>query len=168
METKAIKQQVYANFQSGFHCAEALSKAILETFSDKPHPDVVKASSSFGGGIAGTTEELCGAFTGGVLALGTLLGREKGGDDLRDCGTLTKEFKKRFQQEFGSLNCGTLLEGFGDTQKPLECSKLTANAAAILASLLEEQGLGQQQALNPCCRPREKVALGTCPFTAGC
>ena len=72
-------------------------KTVLEMFSGKPHPEATKAASVFGGGIGGSTEELCGAFTGGVIALGYLLGREAPGDNMRDAGALVKEFKSRFQ-----------------------------------------------------------------------
>jgi SAM-dependent methyltransferase len=64
LEPKAIKKQVYKNLESGLHCAEALSKSILDAVSGESHPDVVKASSGFGGGIAGTTEDLCGVPVG--------------------------------------------------------------------------------------------------------
>ena len=90
---------------------------------------MVKASSGFGGGIAGTTEDLCGGFTGGVLALGALLGRDKGLDDLKDCGLLVKELRKRFLKEFGSVNCGAILKGFNGAQKPFMCAKVTAKGA---------------------------------------
>ncbi|HMK66600.1 MAG TPA: arsenite methyltransferase, partial [Thermodesulfobacteriota bacterium] len=102
-ESKAIKKKVYGHFQSGFHCAEAISSAILDTFFEKDRPDAIRAASVFGGGIAGSTEELCGAFTGGVLALGYLLGRNHPGDDLHDCAKVTREFKSRFGGQFGSL-----------------------------------------------------------------
>jgi C_GCAxxG_C_C family probable redox protein len=166
MESREIRKKAYGNFESGLHCAEVISKTILEIFSEEPHPEVIRTASGFGGGIAGSTEELCGAFTGGIIALGALLGREKGGDDLRDCGSLTREFKKKFVDEFGSLNCQTLLDGFSEQGNPLGCVKLTANAAVILAELLNELGLKAGIDLNSfSVQPREKVALGHCPFS---
>ena len=83
-KAREIKRQAYQNFKSGLHCAEVVSKTILNNFCKEPHPEAVKASSYFGGGIAGTMEELCGAFTGGVIALGILLGRENPGDAMRE------------------------------------------------------------------------------------
>jgi hypothetical protein len=75
MENKEIKKTVYGHYESGFHCAEVITKTVLEMFSGKPRPEATKAASVFGGGIGGSTEELCGAFTGGVIALGYLMGR---------------------------------------------------------------------------------------------
>lgn len=169
LEPKAIKKQVYKNLESGLHCAEALSKSILDAVSGESHPDVVKASSGFGGGIAGTTEDLCGGFTGGVLVLGALLGRDKGLEDLKDCGHLIKELRKRFMKEFGSVNCGTILKGFNEAQKPFMCAKITAQGAEMVADLLNEYEKDRAQDLSTlCCRSRDKVALGTCPFGATC
>ncbi len=164
MESKDIKISAYGYFESGLHCAEVISKTVLELFSHEPHLEAIKSASGFGGGIGGSTEELCGAFTGGVIALGCLLGREKPGDDLMDCGVLIKEFKKRFLDEFGSLNCQTLLEGF---KEQAECAKLTANAAVILADLLNGFGLESEVNLNTISvQPRGEVQLGSCPFSA--
>ena len=169
MDSKAIKKQVYKNLESGLHCAEALSKTVLEAIAGGPHPEVVKASSGFGGGIAGTTTELCGAFTGGVLVLGALLGRDKGLEDLKDCGLLIKELKKRFLEKFGNLNCEAIIKGFDEAQKPFMCAKITAKSAEMVVDLLREYEKQRGQDLATlCCRARDKVALGACPFGATC
>ncbi len=169
LDTRAIKKQVYKNLESGLHCAEALSKTVLEAVSPESHPDVVKASSGFGGGIAGTTEDLCGGFTGGVLTLGALLGRDSGLEELKDCGRLIKELRKRFLKEFGSVQCGAILKGFNEAQKPFMCAKVTAKGAEIVADLLNEYQKESTKDLSTlCCGPKEKVALGTCPFGATC
>ncbi|MBI5969140.1 MAG: C_GCAxxG_C_C family protein [Deltaproteobacteria bacterium] len=168
MESKQIKKKVYSLYQSGFHCSEVISRTIMESFSEKVRPEAVRAASAFGGGIAGSTEELCGAFTGGVIALGYLLGRDKPGENLMDCGAVTKEFKGRFLNQFGSLNCRVILEGFNHQDNPLGCVKLTAEASVILADLLrdfeQQKGMGFD---SYCCQPRNKKELGACPFSAG-
>ncbi|PKN67306.1 MAG: hypothetical protein CVU57_02890 [Deltaproteobacteria bacterium HGW-Deltaproteobacteria-15] len=166
---KQIKKKVYGHYQSGLHCAEVISKALLETFSGKAHPDVIKAASGFGGGIAGSTQELCGAFTGGVMALGVLAGRENPGDDLRECGALVNQFKSRFLSQFGSLKCMDILDSFGG-ENPMGCVKLTAEASVVLNDLLRElehtKGV-KIDGQSPL--PREKVELGRCPFSPkGC
>jgi C_GCAxxG_C_C family probable redox protein len=167
MESKEIRKKAYGHFESGLHCAEVISKTILEMFSEEPHPAVIRSASGFGGGIGGSNEELCGAFTGGVVALGYLLGRENGGDSLKSCGSLIKEFKRKFLNEFGSLDCQTLLNGFKEQQNPLRCAKLTAETTVILADLLNEFSLKAE--VDPKIfsgQPRAKVELGQCPFSA--
>jgi len=168
MESKQIRKKVYGHFESGLHCAEAISKTLLEIFSHEPHPDAIKAASGFGGGIAGSTDELCGAFTGGVIASSCLMGREYPGDNLKDCGSVIKEFKMKFLNEFGSLNCSSILEGFSENGNPLGCVKLTANAAVLLAELINErQETNQKDLPTLYSKPRGRVELGQCPFGAG-
>jgi arsenite methyltransferase len=168
MGDKEIKKTVYSHYGSGFHCAEVITKTMLEIFSGKPHPEATKAASIFGGGIGGSTEELCGAFTGGVIALGYLLGRDAPGDNMRDAAALVKEFKSRFQNQFGTLRCRDLLFSFDDTENPLGCVKLTAETSVILANLLNEFGFEKGIDLDQySTQAREKVQLGQCPFKAG-
>ena len=102
------------------------------------------------------------------MALGYLLGRENPGDDLRDCGALVNDFKKKFNHRFGSLNCGTILDALSEQENPLGCVKLTAEASEILADLLndfqEKRGL---ECWTYRIQPRNKVDLGRCPFQEG-
>jgi C_GCAxxG_C_C family probable redox protein len=167
-ENKEIKKTVYSHYGSGFHCAEVIAKTVLEMFSGKPHPEATKAASIFGGGIGGSTEELCGAFTGGVIALGYLLGRDAPGDNMRDAAALVKEFKSRFQTQFGNLRCRDLLFSFDEQENHLGCVKLTAETTVLLANLLNEFGSKKGIDLDQYgAQPREKVQLGQCPFKAG-
>jgi C_GCAxxG_C_C family probable redox protein len=167
MESKEIRKKAYGHFESGLHCAEVISKTILEMFSEEPQPAVIRSASGFGGGIGGSNEELCGAFTGGVLALGYLLGRENGGGSLKDCGEVIKAFKKQFLDAFGSLKCQILLDGFKEQQNPLGCVKLTAETTVILSDLLNELGLKDEAGASVLySQPRSKVELGQCPFSA--
>lgn len=166
MSEQEIKKTIMNHFGSGFHCSEAIAKAILESYSKFDQVDVVvRAASGFGGGIAGTQEELCGAFTGGVMALSALLGRSVGGQELRQCAKSIKAFKQEFLESFGSLNCGQILEGLGTD--PLECVRLTAKAGQMVVGILQQtekdHGLTFMSGAEI---PRDKVALGTCPFSS--
>ncbi|MCJ7773314.1 MAG: C-GCAxxG-C-C family protein [Desulfobacterales bacterium] len=168
MGNKEIKKTVYGHYESGLHCAEVVSKTILNKFSDKEHPEAVKIASGFGGGIAGSMEELCGAFTGGIIALSSLVGRENPGENMKDYAILSSEFKEKFLEKFGTLNCHSLLEGFNKQENPFGCVKLTASASIILADILTEFEKEKQIDINTLsCQPRDKVELGQCPFR-GC
>jgi C_GCAxxG_C_C family probable redox protein len=158
-------------FLSGYHCAEVILRTTMDTFGREPNPAAVRCASAFGGGVGGTTEELCGAFTGGVMALGYLLGRDNPGESLSDCGALVKEFKLQFSMELGTLNCATILGRFENHEKArMECVRLTARAAQILADLLVKAEVGRGISLSHyLSQPRSKVKLGCCPFsTSGC
>ena len=168
MENKEIKKTVYGHYENGLHCAEVISKTILDEFSDKEHPEAVKIASGFGGGIAGSMEELCGAFTGGIIALSSLVGRENPGESMKDISILVSEFKEKFLEEFGSLKCPKLLEEFNKQENPYGCVKLTASASIMLADILNEFEKEKQTDINTiCCQPKEKVEQGQCPFNGG-
>ena len=165
MENKDIKKTVYKHYESGLHCAEVISKTILEEFSNKSNSEVIKIASAFGGGIAGSMEELCGAYTGGIITLGSLIGRENPGESMKDLSILATEFKDKFLEEFGSVKCHTLLEGFNKQENPYGCVKLTATASIMLTDILKEFEKEKQSNIKSiCCQPREKVELGQCPF----
>lgn len=168
LDTHGIKKKAYSHFESGLHCAEVVSKAILEAFSEKPSAEAVRCASGFGGGIVGSMEELCGAFTGGVVTLGYLLGRDNPGESLKDCASLTRQFKSRFLEEFGSIHCPEIIKGFREQKNPLGCVKLTGKATVILADMLKDFSAEKGLDLGSyCSQPREKVELGSCPFSAG-
>jgi C_GCAxxG_C_C family probable redox protein len=168
MENKDIKKTVYKHYESGLHCAEVISKTILDEFSNKPNSEVIKIASAFGGGIAGSMEELCGAYTGGIITLGSLIGRENPGENMKDLSILATEFKDKFLEEFGSVQCRILLEGFSKQENPSGCVKLTATASIMLSNILNEFEEEKQTDMNTlCCQPKEKVEVGQCPFR-GC
>jgi C_GCAxxG_C_C family probable redox protein len=165
MENKTIRKKVYGHFESGFHCSEAVAKTVLGAFSTQPHAGVIKSASGFGGGVAGSTEELCGAFTGGVIALSFLLGRETPGEDMQRCGDVIKTFKERFLEKFGSVHCGTILEGFGE-EGAMGCVTLTAETAVIITGLLHDMEMESRMKVTELdLQPKEKVSLGVCPFS---
>ncbi len=169
MESDPLYVQTMGNLSDGLHCAEAVTLAVLRAFGRADPLPAVRVASAFGGGIAGSTQELCGAFTGGVIALGSLLGREQAGRELKDCARHVKLFKEGFLAEFGSLQCRALLDAQAEQgQAAPSCAHITARAASLLGGLLREKPL----LLNPaalsqaqCCGPQ--LAPGACPF-GGC
>ena len=162
---KAIQKAVYGHYESGYHCAEVISQTVLAHFSDLSRRTAIRISSAFGGGIAGTTEELCGAFTGGVIAISSLLGRETPSEDLKAAAALTKAFKKGFLDAFGTLNCHAIMERHKTEKRQFGCVQVTADAAVLLADLLAGYAIAHDLDLkDAACRPKEKVGPGQCPF----
>ena len=101
-------QQIY---DSGFNCAESVLKACAELYQ-LPDADVVpNVASGFGGGI-GRKGSVCGALTGGVLALGLAMGRMDPKDTAaRDqIYTHARELYQRFEREFGTVLCFNLTQ----------------------------------------------------------
>lgn len=164
MKDKEIRRKAYGHFQSGYLCAEAISRTVGELFSEELPADVLRCSSGFCGGVGGSSEELCGAFTGGVIVVSYFLGREDPGDTLRDCGVLIKEFRKRFLQKFGSLQCKTILKGFNERGKNFGCLTLTGEASVMLAGILRAFEKQRATALNDYRFQKREKSDGYCPF----
>jgi C_GCAxxG_C_C family probable redox protein len=123
---------------SGFHCAEAVSKAVVETCSQKISQEIPKVATAFGGGVGRTHLDICGALTGGVIALGYLFGRNEPGAEWTDAHELAAELRRRFVLEHGTTNCGALLEAFGPQENMNRCKRLSGEVASVLVEILEE------------------------------
>jgi C_GCAxxG_C_C family probable redox protein len=167
VENRQIRQRVYQDFEAGRHCAEAVSKTVLELFYSQPTTSAVRCAAGFGGGIAGTFEEVCGALSGGVLALGLLLGRTQPDANHLTLGNLTRQFRERFIAEFGSTHCTTLRKGFMEKNDPLGCPKLSAQSAVILAKLLYRFESEKDAAVETWAQgPEIERPKDNCPFKA--
>lgn len=100
--------------ESGFfagrdlNCAETVLYAANEKFGwNLPHEALVM-SAGFGGGVGGQ-ELLCGALTGGVMAIGRLFVRDRGHEsDLNK--TIIREYFALFEKEMDSTVCAPLKE----------------------------------------------------------
>ena len=98
-------------FESGYNCAQA----VLYACSDDVNVDkniALKISCGFGAGM-GRKQEVCGAVTGGIIAIGAKYGR---GEDDEQSATektyeKTKELLDKFQTKHGTIICLELLDG---------------------------------------------------------
>jgi len=98
-------------------CAQCTLLTIQEIFDSKSE-EALKAATGFAGGI-GRSSSVCGAFTGGVMALGLLYGRDgrtmKHPDpevrlnlfrEIEDrLDRLIKRLAERFMEKYGSTIC---------------------------------------------------------------
>ncbi len=141
METE-LGNLAFSYFYNGFCCSEAVSKTIIDRFSDNPEGFPVKVASGFCGGIGRSHEDLCGALAGGVIAAGYLFGRMEQRKDLSAACQVISEFRKAFVQEFGSTNCAAILQSLGEQENYIKCKRLTGRAAEILADILEKRKTG--------------------------
>lgn len=139
MLKEQANKRAFNYFNSGFHCAESISKAIVELHGGEPDTDVHKVAAGFRGGIGGTHEDVCGALTGGIVAIGYLYGRTEPGRDLQRATELTAAFRRRFLDAFGSTNCEKIIENLESTDA-CDCKELTGIAAGLLSELLMENG----------------------------
>jgi C_GCAxxG_C_C family probable redox protein len=127
-----------------YYCSEALLLSVAE-HAGILAPHIPRIASGFGSGFS-RTRGLCGAVTGGVLAIGLVAGRPSPGADVESCYDLVREFLAGFGQRFGSTNCPDLCgcdlgspEGkakFRAEKKFLQCRELVREAVRLLLPLL--------------------------------
>ncbi len=121
----------------GLHCSEcvmiALSPLLLPGLDER----AVKMATPFGGGIGLTHNDLCGAYTAGVMLIGGVHGRTGTAVDDALCQGLALEFRKFFMDDLGHVVCSNLREYWGKAHgRP--CAILLERASLRLLELLEE------------------------------
>jgi C_GCAxxG_C_C family probable redox protein len=97
-----------------------------------------KMASLFGGGVAGTREELCGALSAGVMVIGALYGRSSLAEDETLARQLAVEYRQRFLARFGATQCAKVREPFAAPDGSTQCAPVAEGAAEMLMELLAE------------------------------
>jgi C_GCAxxG_C_C family probable redox protein len=139
MQEDEIRQIVLKYYEQGFHCAESIAHTIHELFPEQSGP-VDKVASGFCGGIGRCHEDVCGALSGGVIALGSMYGREKGEENIDKVVALSLELRRRFVGEFGTTVCRDVIENSKKMPGMSDCKDVTSRAAWILYRLIGEIG----------------------------
>ena len=131
-------EKAFEYHKSGYHCAEAVSKAIVETYGTDCSEAIPQVATAFGGGVGRTNQEICGALTGGFIAIGYLYGRKEPGADWTMASDLAAKLKQRFEHKYATTNCGALLAKFGLQDNMMKCKRLSGEVAAMLADIIGE------------------------------
>lgn len=139
MSRDEIEKKTFEYMRSGFCCSESVLMATIESRMETVDSELPKVATGLCGGVGGSHEDICGALSGAVLAIGLLYGRNQPGVDSQFARDLATEFRRRFIDEFGTSNCGILLEHFGEQDDSDKCRKLTSTTAGMLSDLLDEQ-----------------------------
>ena len=105
-------------------------------------------ATGFCGGV-GRTCGMCGALSGGIMAIGILYGRNSPDESVNRSYQLIQKFKNRFETKFGTSNCKELTGCDLGTEEGQEhfisnnlietCQNYTREATEILMSLLEDE-----------------------------
>ncbi len=143
-KTNEAGVQAIQRFKEGLYCAES----VLVTLARRQGVDDPRLTSMATGFCSGLSQTAgpCGAVTGAVMGLGLALGRSEGGVSVDPAYDATKEFVRRFTQEFGSTGCADLLgchlgtpEGqqtFKENHLHRRCMTYTGRAAELAAELI--------------------------------
>ncbi len=109
-------------FSKGLNCTQA----VLQATTGRKDKDIMKMAKAFGGGIS-DRKCLCGAITGGLMALG-LNGKSKKSGELID----------RFRKDQGATCCIALSRGLKWKSKEHlnNCRRITEETAKTVSDLL--------------------------------
>jgi len=107
-----------------YNCCQAALLPFAEE-QGLDHEDICRLAAQFGAGMR--RGSVCGAATGGLMALGLL-----GADE-----ETAVEFQRRFRARAGAMDCRDLLEAAqkqGEEKKP-HCDRVVALAVALVDEL---------------------------------
>jgi len=148
-----IAKASFNNLRTYGNCCRSTLWA-LQTHLDLPSEDLLKASTTLAGGIAGTGET-CGAVIGALMGIGIALGSADLGDLLsrQTARTAAGLFVQRFTEMFGSTRCygvqeatvgwccddPSLTEKWHAANGPIACAAACAEAARMAANLVLDE-----------------------------
>lgn len=136
-------------FRQGYNCAQSVAAAFAPEMGLRQE-DVLKMSSSFGGGMGGL-REVCGAVSGMFLVMGAVQGYASSEDPQakKEHYARLQAMAKRFTDTFETLNCGQLLASHEvqpeavpalrteEYYKKRPCARYVEACAAILQEALQ-------------------------------
>ena len=120
----------------GYNCAESSLRGVCHAQGIELGDQCARMATPFGGGI-GRSEDVCGALTGAVLALGIVLGRAGPGEDrLRSYDAAGKLYIS-FRERFGSVDCKVLNKSdFKSPEHRPRCGRFVEEATRLAIGVL--------------------------------
>jgi C_GCAxxG_C_C family probable redox protein len=91
-------------------CSQCVVAALQDVFGIR-NDDIFKAATGLAGGGGGTLDGSCGSYTGAIMVLSSLLGRERDNfvnldqTDGFKAMELVRKFREKYIQEYGSVVC---------------------------------------------------------------
>jgi C_GCAxxG_C_C family probable redox protein len=145
MNNSAYKRAL-EEFDKGLYCAESVLKVIAEEqgISSELIPMIATGLCS---GMARTCG-MCGALSGGILALNIVYGRKSKDESVEKNYMTVQKLISDFKKEFGTANCQELIgcdigtpegqETFSSKELILHCREFTGKAAAFVSNIIKE------------------------------
>lgn len=134
-------------FSKGFCCSESVLQAVAKSYGIESEL-IPKIATGFCGGIA-RTGNVCGAVTGGVMAISLVTGRDNPSGPRELNQRLIQQLLNKFEMRFGAVVCQQLIgcrldtpEGhryFVDNNIRAKCAVFTREAARITAEALMDR-----------------------------
>jgi len=136
-----VGERAYRLMESGYHCSEAVLLAVGEYLVGEVPAPALRAANGFRGGVGSSRQELCGALSGGVMALGLAYGRESATEDDEYCAELVRRWRDAFLARFLHTRCEPIYALMRQPDAPGNCCGVAREAARSLVRLLEDERL---------------------------
>lgn len=143
---KKVKEEAEDYFRKGeFFCSESVVHTINDLLG-KPYDDnIVKMASGFPIGM-GKKGCLCGAISGGQMALGMVYGRQHGENMNEKMFPLAAELHDYIKDEYGATCCRIITkqwagDNFQSPERKQHCIKITGEVAEWVADKLVADGI---------------------------
>lgn len=141
-----IAQRSAELFNQGLCCAESVLQAVAESRGIQSEL-IPKIATGLCAGIA-RTGGICGAVSGGVLAISLVTGRSNAQEPREENNRLVRLFLAECETKFGSTNCEKLIGCRLDTPEGQQffqehnlrenCAGFTREAARLASQLIEQ------------------------------
>ena len=133
-----ILSENLALFRGGkLNCAETVLVSLSQYFGEAGD-FAPRIATAFGGGVCGR-QGICGAVTGGLMAIGLRLGRKNPGDDKAPANDAGKALIKWVEESFPSLDCLTLTGAdFSDPEQSARFRAPGGTHDTVCVRLVEE------------------------------
>lgn len=147
VNSEKVKQDAMDLFRSGqYYCSEAVMSAIKSNYDLDLPDEIISMASGFPVGI-GKSKCVCGAVSGGVMALGLFFGRTKGSNPKDPLSVKTLEVANELQAYFKAnhkvLCCSILTKGMdmASGEHKEQCIAFTGEIAGKTAELINRDWL---------------------------
>ena len=134
-----IKQEAEGYFARGeFFCSEAIVASIRKHIAPQMPIEMIATASGFPTGIGGS-KCVCGAVSGGVIAIGYLFGRTVEKDKaVMKAMALSKELMDYFKTNYQVGCCKVICKGleYGSAEQGKKCIVITGMVAEKTAEII--------------------------------
>ncbi|GAA0219400.1 C-GCAxxG-C-C family protein [Metaclostridioides mangenotii] len=140
-----VKNTAEGYFKRGeFFCSEAVLQTLNDALGQPFSPEITRMASSFPIGL-GKAQCLCGAVSGGEMALGIVYGRVHGEAMDPKMFELSKDLHDFIKKEYGSTCCRVITkkwngDNFMSPERKEHCIKITGEVAEWVADKLIDDG----------------------------
>lgn len=148
MTREEVEARTVELFEGGLHCAEAVLQALQEDQGGAAIP--TRAATAFGGGVGRSKKGLCGALSGGLIALGLAQGRDSGGEKWDAVAAKADALRVWFKDEYGCTRCEAVLEKLGPQEGMDKCIRLAGRTAGAFYEALHAPASQEKAAACGC------------------